>query len=100
MTDPTVKQIKFAKSLGLKDPEDFTKEELRALIDKKLGKDDPNPKKQEKPSQDGSKREFHLSPEQVRTNALMAAIEMRFRLALDNPILDLAKELEEYIWNG
>jgi len=47
MTDATDKQIKFAKSLGIENAEQFSKQALREMIDKKLV-DKP---KQEKPAE-------------------------------------------------
>jgi hypothetical protein len=37
MTEATEKQIKFARSLGIEDPETFSKEALSELINKKTG---------------------------------------------------------------
>ena len=37
MTDATDKQIRFAQSLGIENPEQFSKQALRELIDKKIG---------------------------------------------------------------
>ena len=52
------------------------------------------------------KKEFHLSPEQVRTNALECAIAI-YNLPLkpkeftgDITIMSVAKAFEEYLWNG
>ena len=80
MDDPTEKQLKFAKSLGIEKPEGFSKQALKEIISKKLegqGKktEAVTPKEPEKTYPYASKREFHLSPEQVRTNALDLAIK-------------------------
>ena len=47
-------------------------------------------------------KEFHLSPEQVRTNALNAAISFYpyMNNQSDVKILEEAKKFEEYLWNG
>jgi len=37
MNDPTLKQIKYARTLGIEDPENKSKEELSKMIDGKLG---------------------------------------------------------------
>ena len=36
MTEPTFKQVNYARSLGIENPEECTKEELRIMIDKAL----------------------------------------------------------------
>ena len=51
------------------------------------------------------KREFHLSEEQVRTNALEASLKIIGveKIPTDTDIdriLNLAKKFEEYLWNG
>ena len=46
------------------------------------------------------KKEFHLSPEQVRTNAMDLAIKMTeptLNLAI---VMQTAIQIEEYLWNG
>lgn len=43
--EATQKQISFAQSLGIENPENFTKEALKELISKKLDEKSGNPKK-------------------------------------------------------
>jgi hypothetical protein len=47
-------------------------------------------------------KEFHLSPEQVRTNACEIAISFSELKKFDNigDVMRLAKDVEEYLWNG
>jgi hypothetical protein len=77
MEQATPKQIEFAKKLGIENPEKYDKQALRGLIDVKVKEQGGN---QEKTYQGASKQEFkqskgyHLTPEQVKTNALMAAL--------------------------
>ena len=56
-------------------------------------------KKPEKVQPQAPKREFHLSPEQVRTNALNAAIEV-WKSENSINIKKIASDFEEYLWNG
>lgn len=37
MTEPTIKQIKFARELGIENPENFDKQQLSVEIDKRVG---------------------------------------------------------------
>ena len=89
MEQATQKQIEFAKKLGIENPEKYDKQALRGLIDVKVQE---QPKKV---SQDSSKgeynsnknqiREYHLTPEQIRTNACDLALNA-CDLALKNGI--------------
>jgi hypothetical protein len=45
-------------------------------------------------------KEFHLSPEQVRTNALNLALKWHGQLAQPMELMDIARAFEEYLWNG
>ena len=105
MTEATEKQINFAKQLGIKAPENFTKEILRELIDKtknerdkikNIEKAQPEiPKEQILPI----KQEYHLSIEECRARALESAIES---IKLIDPnekpsILVLANKFLEFI---
>ena len=47
-------------------------------------------------------KEFHLSPEQVRTNALNCAIAVCEREREKAPVdlIELALKFEDYLWNG
>ena len=61
----------------------------------------PIPEKEEKVAQNGHKQDFkecHLSPEQVRSNALNCAIEAKNTFSLDSDLMSLAKLFEEYIF--
>lgn len=100
MEQATQKQIEFAKKLGIKTPEKYDKQALRGLIDVKL-KEGHNPDGAVqypillgKESENGSKQAkgYHLTDEQIRTNALEAAQRWY-------PVLlgDL-KEIEQF-WN-
>jgi len=103
MTEATEKQIKFAKTLGITEPEQYSKETLRELIDKKVGKAESKPEETEKTQPQAFKREYHLTPEQVRTNALNSAITCWPMIFTTKPtpdeLIKLAKILEEYL-NG
>src|SRR3990167_4231255 len=78
MEQATEKQLKFASALGIENPEKYDKQALRGLIDVKLSeKGKEEPKQTEKVVQsssgafsDSKGKEYHLTPEQVRTNAL------------------------------
>jgi len=105
----TEKQIKFAKHLGIQNPETFSKQTLREIIDNALG----GAKKEEVPvvrpgeapktQPEAPEREFHLSPEQVNTNALNCAINVHVNAKVaysPEQIIDMAKIFKEYIENG
>ena len=112
--EATEAQIRFAYTLGIPEPASFSKQSLRELIDnslklkeaKKNGNGDVKKVEAEvvqpfKTQPAGSKREFHLSPEQVRTNALDMAIRcFKGNEADIVNILTLTKQFEEYLWNG
>ena len=112
MTDeqPSEKQIKYAMFLKIENPSSCSKAELRKLIDEKLNEDESKPKEEVKTSQSGSKQElscstrsgtYHLTPEQVRSNALNCAILVKdkFYKNQDMDLMGLAKTFEAYI-NG
>jgi len=85
MEPATEKQINFARKLGIENPEMYDKQALRGLIDVKTkGNPNPAPRTQpeaSKPSSDPytgymeakNAKSYHLTPEQVKTNALEAA---------------------------
>ena len=54
---------------------------------------------QENTPQKAPTKEFHLSPEQVRTNAFDLALRKEPNGTME-AILVLATEIEEYLWNG
>ena len=100
--EATEKQIKFATTLGIPNPHEFSKQALRELIDKKVNagtKDTPKP---QKVAQNAPKHEFHLTPEQVRTNALNAALQYvkDFGNEKEDDLLKVADGFEAYINNG
>ena len=110
--EATEAQIKFANQLGIQNPASFSKAALRELIDMNLKQKNGSgnigdgeqivdaPIVQPGKTQPTSpKREFHLSPEQVRTNALNAAITHSEIKNVENT-LKLAAIFEEYLWNG
>ena len=78
MEPATEKQINFARKLGIENPEMYDKQALRGLIDVKT-QNRPNqvPKAQPEASKPENKdftgKSYHLTPEQVKTNALEAA---------------------------
>jgi hypothetical protein len=91
MTEATQKQIEFAQKLGIESPQSFTKEALRELIDKKIAeRDKDKPKSAENAPR--SEKTYHLTPEQVRYNAL--DIALRRYPQLDRP--GLLREAEEF----
>ena len=113
----TEKQISFAKTLGISSPEKYSKQDLRLKIDRQIsGKkqfednlknpgnemEEPEtyrPGEPEKTPQEAYIKEFHLSPEQVNTNALMAAIEVWKIEKTVNP-LKQAQIFKKFIENG
>lgn len=99
--EPTEKQIKFAKSLKIDAPEQYSKETLTELINKKVEKAKPEPTETEKTQPDASKREYHLSIEQVRTNALNAAFSFATLIKADktsiDSIISIAAAFEAYL---
>lgn len=106
MEEPSEKQIAFAKKLGIDNPEQFTKKALSELISKKA---DKQPEKTEKidekypVAQEYPKKGYHLTPEQVRTNAMEFAFKWRETLKGSEQeqidVFQAAKKFEEYI-NG
>ncbi len=62
-----------------------------------------NGEKPQKTPEKALVREFHLSPEQVRTNALNAALKMceigNHKLEKEQ-LLEIAANLEKYLWDG
>ena len=59
MTEATEKQINFAKTLGITEPEQYSKETLRELIDKKVVKAEPQVKETQKTAQNGSQKPYN-----------------------------------------
>ncbi len=110
----TEKQIKYAKKLGIKAPWEYSKEDLRVKIQAVLDEQDKQenenekvpvviPGKPEKKAENGLKREFHLSPEQVNTNALQLALEWKKTLGEKEQesidIFQAAKKFKNFIEN-
>ena len=74
MEPATQKQIEFARKLGIESPEKYDKQAIRGLIDVKIAdRDKGKPEKMQPEAPKGPERTYHLTPEQVRTNALEAA---------------------------
>ena len=74
--EPSVKQIKFAESLGINNPSQYSRGTLKELISNKLeegGEKKPAKVTFGKPAQE--KKGIHLTPESVKIAALNAAIE-------------------------
>ncbi len=114
----TEKQIEFAKKLGISGTERLTKHTVRELIKAKL-EEGNGEQKYVKPHTEGygapvekvsnvewksevkTTKEYHLSPEQVRSNALACAIEaIKFKGYVDNDnFMEIAKEFVKWI-NG
>ena len=111
----TEKQIKFMKQLGIKNWAISTKQEARALIEKKLN--EPNgdakpevrkmhdlgpdrgydPTVKEKPKDNG----FHLTPENCRLGALSCAVEsVKGSSYSDEVFWQVVKRYEKYIVTG
>lgn len=91
------------KKLSIPDPETYSKAGARAVIEHKLKQDaaEGKPAEAEKIAPKPSGKEFHLSPEQVRTNALQAAIAMHGEQLTDpKTMIDMAAKYEAYIQNG
>ena len=84
MEEATEKQIDFAKKLGIETPEKFDKQVLSALIDAKV-KDQPKKEKAGAPAVKSEVKGYHLTPEQVRYNAL--DIVLRRYPNLESPAL-------------
>ena len=74
MEQATQKQIEYAKRLGIETPEKYDKQALRGLIDVKL-KEQPVREQKTQPGAFKSEKSYHLTPEQIRTNALNAALK-------------------------
>lgn len=60
----------------------------------------PKPVEANNFAQAGSKKEFHLPPEQVRHNAMEIALTWRGRDSDYMSVLNLAKQIEQYYWTG
>jgi len=90
----TEKQINYMKGLGIEHFAGMTKALAKELISNKLAESESNtPTAPVKAQFEAPKKEFHLSPEQVRTNALNAAIEIASgRGSPRREILEIAKD--------
>ena len=102
MEPATQKQIEFAKRLGIENPEKYDKQALRGLIDVKVGEQKPRQPENVQPEAPKSEgKVYHLTPEQVRTNALEAA--QRWYPSLLNDVKEIeifwrcVHEFEKYI---
>lgn len=62
MTEATEKQINFAKQLGIKNPENFTKEALKPMIDEKLKE------------RDAGKQKAQPEPSKAQNNTILSQI--------------------------
>jgi hypothetical protein len=98
MTEPaTEKQLETMRKLGIPISMNLTKQEGIRIIGNKIDElNADKPKTPEKKAQNGSGKEFHLSPEQVRTNA----VDLAIRMQPNGDVMELAFKLEEYLWNG
>ena len=111
--EPTLKQYNFLNSKG-KYVEGMTKQQAHEAIAKIIparAEVPGNPETYSGPVDapverpvDKPKREFHLSEEQVRTNAFELALnfESKFTELVPNyeTLLERAAKIEEYLWNG
>ena len=104
MTEATEKQVKFATSLGIDNPIQYSKEALKELIaievDKREDKIDSTPQKPGKVVETSPKGGYHLTPEQVNTNALEIAIN--FNALIENKptigdVIELGKQVKAFI---
>lgn len=114
----TYKQIEFAKKLGIENPQDYSLGDLRTLINDKVVKTEEGngdvpvvkpgsveytSRGSDKVEQSKPVKEFHLSPEQVNTNALNAAIEA-LKAGFNGQVLkdlpEIARKFKEFIENG
>jgi len=95
MEQATPKQIEFANQLGIEAPEKYDKAALRGLIDVKLGERDKNKPKTQPEAPKGEKS-YHLTPEQVKYNAL--DIALRRYPQLETPgLLREAETIEKWM---
>ena len=99
----TQKQIEAIQKLKLHaTPWTLSKKEAWSIMDNHFkGSEKPNvpverPGEPVKTQPRAPTKEFHLSPEQVRTNALEIAI----KVSGDGLNWPMIKEIEEYLWNG
>lgn len=106
-TQASDKQIALIQKLGLHPrPWELSGKEAWEMVNAHFNSDEKpkvpvvRPGIPEKKAQSGSNKEFHLSPEQVNTNALMAAIEWKKSSDDDRPLLDVADTFKEFIENG
>ena len=96
----TEAQIKYMKGLGINVFPNMTKSTAKELISSKLAENgESKPAEAVKTQPQGSKKEFHLSPEQVRTNAIDIALRMG-AAEDERQLIELAQTFEEYLWNG
>ena len=103
MTEATEKQINYAKKLGIENANQYSKEVLREMIDIRAPKNKEEFKPEDvtdeyaKPAEKASEGKYHLSPEQVRTNAL-EAVQRHSPSVIPSVQVELAKEFEEYLF--
>ena len=86
-TDCSAKKKATWEAAKNKVKEEFTPEVI-PMNEKKTPQNDAAPIK-----------EFHLSPEQVRTNALDLALKLGGLSNVDDALI-IARIIEEYLWNG
>ncbi|MHA1302794.1 MAG: hypothetical protein ACTSQE_14750 [Candidatus Heimdallarchaeaceae archaeon] len=103
----TPAQIKAIQKLKLHPrPWELTKREAWKLMDDNINKNGNAPQPSDQPSKvqpKASTKEFHLSVEQVNTNALNAAIELMKETTNGYPsdeLMATAKGFKEFIENG
>jgi len=98
MDEPTEKQIKFAESLGIENPEEFSRKALGELIDKKVKKTTDDIVEEKKSESRAPKSGIHLTPESVKIAALNATIESGM-MPQNEHFWNQVHEFEQYI-NG
>jgi len=98
MTEATEKQIKFASSLGIDNPSQFTKEALKELIavevDKREDKIDSTPQKPGKVDESGPNSKDDTI---IREVALKCAVEMTEGAANPEKVLEIADRFVDWI---
>ena len=95
MEPATPKQIEFAKQLGLVNAERYDKQTLRGMIDVRLSERDADKPKTQPEAPKGEKS-YHLTPEQVKYNAL--DIALRRYPQLETPgLLREAETIEKWM---
>lgn len=101
MTEPaTEKQKKFMDDLKIPYSQRVTKQEAKQLIQQKL--DNGDSKKESEVPEIGIIEQFHLSPEQVASNALETAFKWQRYQQDDNidNLIKIADRFKEWIYGN